>query len=110
MKILLDECVPERLSRLLSPHEVSTAQQAGWSGIKNGELLRRAAAAFDAFVTVDRNLAFQQNQRNLPIPVIVINSRSNNLKDIEPHAPVLLQTLSSTLERRVYHIGGLRHA
>ena len=110
MKVLLDECVPARLSRLLSQHEVSTAQKAGWSGIKNGELLRRAAADFDAFITVDRNLAFQQNQSNLPIPVIVINSRSNNLKDIEPHAPALLQTLSSPLERRVYHIGSLRLA
>ena len=57
MKILLDECVPARLSRLLSQHEVITAQKAGWAGIKNGELLRRAAADFDAFVTVDRNLA-----------------------------------------------------
>lgn len=108
MKILLDECVPARLSRLLSEHEVITVQKAGWGGIKNGELLRRAAADFDAFVTVDRNLAFQQNQSNLPMPVIVINSRSNKLRDIEPHVAVLLQTLNSALERRVYHIGSLR--
>ena len=72
--------------------------------------MRLAAAEFDAFLTVDRNLAFQQNQSNLPIPVIVINSRSNKLKDIEPHVPALLQTLESVLERRVYHIGSLRLA
>ena len=42
------------------------------------------------------------------MPVIVINSRSNKLKDIEPHVSVLLQTLNSALERRVYHIGSLR--
>jgi predicted nuclease of predicted toxin-antitoxin system len=110
VKILLDECVPARLSRLLLPHEVLTTQKVGWAGIRNGELLRRAAADFDVFVTVDRNLAFQQDQGNLPMPVIVINSRSNKLRDIEPHAAVLLQTLNSALERRVYHIGSLRLA
>ena len=110
MKILLDECVPTRLRRSLPQHDVVTAQEAGFAGVKNGELLRLAAADFDAFVTVDRNLAFQQNPDNLPIAVIVINSRSNKLKDIEPHVPVLLQTLDSVLERRVYHIGSLRLA
>jgi predicted nuclease of predicted toxin-antitoxin system len=110
VNILLDECVPARLSRSLPQHDVVTAHEAGFAGVKNGELLRLAAADFDAFVTVDRNLAFQQNPDILPIAVIVINSRSNKLKDIEPHVTVLLQTLDSALERRVYHIGSLRLA
>jgi hypothetical protein len=33
----------------------------GWAGIKNGELLRRAHGMCDVFVTLDRNLEFQQN-------------------------------------------------
>lgn len=66
MKILLDECVPARLSRSLAQHNVVTAQKAGFGGVRNGELLRLAAAEFDAFVTVDRNLAFRQNQSIFP--------------------------------------------
>ena len=108
MKILLDECVPKRLGRLLSEHDVVTTPQAGWAGITNGELLQRASKDFDVFVTVDRNLAFQQNPSNLPLPVIVIHARSNKLKDLLHHVPALQQTLSSMLARQVYHIGGLR--
>ncbi len=108
MKVLLDECVPKRLGRLLSEHDVVTTPQAGWAGITNGELLKRAAKDFDVFVTVDRNLAFQQNPSNLPLPVIVIHSRSNKLKDLLHQVPALKQTLSSMLARQVYHIGALR--
>ena len=71
MRVLLDECVDWRLSRALTGHEVKSARQMGWSAIKNGELLELASERFDAFVTVDRNLAFQQNARSLSIPVIV---------------------------------------
>ena len=61
MKVFVDECVDWRLSRDIVGHEVKTARQMGWSTIKNGELLALAAKAFDVFVTVDRNLSFQQN-------------------------------------------------
>ena len=108
MKILPDECVPKRLGRLLPEHDVMTTPQAGWAGITNGELLQRAANAFDVFVTVDRNLAFQQNPSHLPLPVIVIHARSNKLRDIVHNVPALQQTLSSGLTRQVYHIGVLR--
>ena len=61
MKVLVDECVDWRLSREIVGHEVKTARQMSWSTIKNGELLALAAKEFDVFVTVDRNLSFQQN-------------------------------------------------
>ena len=61
MKILLDECIDRRLAKDIQGHEVLTVPQAGWAGIKNGELLRLAQAQFDVFVTVDQNLSFQQN-------------------------------------------------
>lgn len=41
--------------------------QEGWSGIKNGKLLALAAARFDAFITVDKNLPYQQNSSRLPL-------------------------------------------
>ena len=108
MRVLLDECVPKRLKNFLSEHEVVTTPQAGWAGITNGELLRRAAEGFDVFVTADRNLAFQQNLSSLALPVIVIHARSNKLRDMQPHVSALQQTLNSPLLRRIYHIGELR--
>ena len=62
MRVLLDECVPERLRRALPGLDVSTVADEGWLGRRNGDLLRAmAAAGFTHFVTVDRNLMFQQN-------------------------------------------------
>jgi hypothetical protein len=61
MRLLLDESVPKRLRRSLADHSVRTVVEAGWSGVKNGKLLALAAAEFDAFITVDKNLPFQQN-------------------------------------------------
>jgi PIN like domain len=55
VRVLLDEQLPRHLTRELRGHEVSTVQQKGWAGLKNGELLRRAAdAGFEVFLTADR--------------------------------------------------------
>jgi hypothetical protein len=67
----------------------------GWSGIKNGELLDRAAAGFDVFVTVDRNLSFQQNVRKARIAVIVLRAKTNRLANLLPLVPKLLRALDS---------------
>ena len=61
MKVLLDECVPRKLKRELTEHEVLTVTEYGWSGIKNGKLLTLAEAEFDVFLTIDQNLKYQQN-------------------------------------------------
>lgn len=61
MKILLDECIDRKLARELVDYEIKTVPQMGWAGIKNGQLLALAEAEFDIFITVDRNLSFQQN-------------------------------------------------
>ena len=93
MRILLDECIDQRFAKELEGHEVITVPQAGWAGIKNGELLSRAQSQFDAFVTVDRNLAFQQNIPQFTIAVIVLESTTNRLKDLRPLLPKLQQLL-----------------
>ena len=56
MRLLLDENFPADFAKLLGDHEVTTVHSLGWSGIKNGELLRRAHTVCDVFVTLDRNL------------------------------------------------------
>ena len=67
----------------------------GWTAIKNGELLARASGQFDAFVTVDRNLSFQQNLVSYPIAIIVLRAKTNRLADLRPLAPKLVAAIQS---------------
>ena len=67
----------------------------GWVSIKNGELLALAAREFDVFVTVDRNLAFQQNLPAAAIAVIILRARSNRLVDLRVLVPELMTAITS---------------
>jgi Domain of unknown function (DUF5615) len=79
LKVLLDECVDVRLAAKLATVDVRTVADRGWLGISNGQLLALAAAEFDVFVTVDRNLAFQQHLPKFNIAVILLRSNTNRL-------------------------------
>jgi len=94
VKVLLDECIDRRLSRELPGHLVRTVPQMGWATIKNGKLLRLAEPEFDVFVTVDRNLSFQQPLPKFAIAVVVLRAKSNRLADLKPLAPKLLAALA----------------
>ena len=94
MRLLLDESLPWRLRRLLTGHTVTSVQRQGWSGISNGALLRVAAPEFDAFLTADQNLQYQQNISALPLAVYILAARSTALGDLEPLVPELLRRLS----------------
>lgn len=93
MNILLDECVPARLGRSLAEHTVTTVQRRGWAGIKNGALLALAEKEFEAFVTVDRQIAVEQDLGKFKISVILLRARTNRLEDIRPLAVELLEKL-----------------
>ena len=93
MRLLLDECVPARMRQALPSHRVSTVGQEGWSGIKNGNLLALAAAGFDALITVDKNLPYQQNLSKLPLAVLVLDAASNELPSLLPLVPALEEAL-----------------
>ena len=105
MRVFVDECVDWRLSRDIEGHEVKTARQMGWSTIKNGELLALAARQFDVFVTVDRNLSFQQNLPAFAIAVIVLRAPSNRLADLKPLLPELLACISRAKKGAVEYVG-----
>ncbi len=98
MRLLLDECVPVRLRRALPSHQVPAVVFEGWSGIKNGQLLALAAAKFDAFITVDKNLPYQQNAETLPISVFVLDAASNELSNLVALVPVLEEKLHTQTE------------
>jgi hypothetical protein len=93
--MFLDECVDWRLARDIVGHEINTARQLGWRAIKNGELLARASKEFDVFVTVDRNLSFQQNGSTLSIAVIVLRARTNRLANLRPLVAQLLAAIAA---------------
>jgi hypothetical protein len=61
MKILLDECTPRLLKRLLPGVEIATVQELGWTGVTNGALLRQAEDQFDVFLTTESQES-DQNQ------------------------------------------------
>jgi hypothetical protein len=95
VKVLLDECVDWRLARDIVGHDVKTARQMGWSTIENGALLAVASQHFDVFVTVDRNLSFQQNLEKFSIAVVVLQAKTNRLADLKPLIPSLLAAIES---------------
>jgi hypothetical protein len=108
--VLLDECVDRRLAADIEGHDVTTAPEAGWAGLTNGELLRRAQQQFDAFVTVDRSLPFQQDLARFAIAVIVLRSPSNRLADLRGLIPQLLATLTVAKRGEATWVGAEQQA
>ena len=95
MRLLLDENLPHQMRLELPGHDVFTAAYMGWAGVENGELLRLAAAdGFDALVTNDRGLEYQQNLDELPLAVLVVLATANTIEAIRPAYPELLALLS----------------
>jgi hypothetical protein len=95
MRVLIDECLPRALKRLLIEHECRTVQEMGWSGKKNGLLLSLAAPEFHVFLTVDQGIEYQQNLAKLDIAVLAMIARSNQIEDLAPIVPAALTALNS---------------
>jgi hypothetical protein len=106
MRLLLDECVPKRLSRELPGHEVRTVHEAGWAGISNGALLRAASDAFDVMLTVDQGVKHQQNLAGLRISVVIMVAASNDIDDLRPLIPAVLKALSTMQAGEIRRVGG----
>lgn len=95
MNLLLDECVTNDLKADLVGHDVSTIEDAGFKGLKNGELLRVASVTFEVLVTVDQNLRFQQNMRNFDIAILVLKARRSTYPFLKPLIPAALEELTN---------------
>ena len=102
MKILLDENLPHRLRPLLIGHEVFTVAFMKWNGVENGKLLTLAAAdGFDAVLTKDTGMPYEQNAQELPCSIVVLEAPTNELDDIRPLVPAILERLR-TLSPRTF--------
>lgn len=85
MKILLDENLPVDLRHEIHGHDCETVTFRGWTGISNGKLLDLAlAAGFEALLTNDNNLHYQQDTSNLAVAVVMLGAPTNKLEDIRP--------------------------
>jgi len=107
MLLLLDECVPRPLKRDLVGHDVRHVVDMGWSSKRNGELLRLMVAEhFDALLTVDHNLEFQQNLRASGIGVVVVLAKTNRVKALRPLVPQILAALDLETAGELIRVGG----
>lgn len=96
MRILLDECVPHPLKRQLSQYDVQTVTEMGWSGTKNGELLKRMQQErFAILLTTDQNLRYQQNLDQAGVAIVVMVAPSNRLLDLVPLIPQVAAALQT---------------
>lgn len=83
MRLLLDENLPKRLKNNFPQHDTFTVRDKDWQGIKNGELLKlMIQEGFDALLTFDKNLQFQQNFSKYSIAVFVLSARINSYEEL----------------------------
>ena len=86
-------------------HAVHTVSGRGWSGIKNGELLRRMNGQYDALVTMDRSIEFQQRIATLRFGIVPVRARSNRMQDLMPLVPSIRSALDTLKPGRICRVG-----
>lgn len=86
-------------------HDARTVPEMGWASMRNGELLALAESQFDVFLTVDRNLSFQQNIGTFKIAVVVMVAKSNKRSDLQPLMKHVLAVLAAATPGQVTKVG-----
>jgi hypothetical protein len=96
MKVLLDECVDQKLRLMFAEHDCQTAAYAKLAGLKNGALLAAAeVAAFEILITTDQEIPYQQNRNGMRISIIILCAPTNRLADLKRLMPAVLLSLKS---------------
>lgn len=97
MRVLIDECIPRKFKFELATegHTCTTVQEAGFTGKRNGELLKLADGKFDVLVTVDKNVRYQQSLAGKRISILIIRAKSNRLADLRLRRADCLTALQS---------------
>src|SRR5258705_2848957 len=99
MKLLLDENLPKRLKQDFPEHDIYTVRDKGWNGKKNGELLELMRSEdFDALLTFDKNLQYQQNFQKFSLPVLVLNAPDNSYETLSHLVPNIQLVLNKQLK------------
>jgi hypothetical protein len=106
VRVLLDEQLPLDLAAMLEGHAAATVVGCGWAGVKNGDLLRRMRGEYDALLTMDQGIEFQQNIAALPFGVLLVLAPSNRMVHLQPLVPAILEALPGLRPGQLRRIGG----
>src|SRR5438477_1944857 len=94
MRILIDECLDWRLGRAFSGHDCNFRAT---HGVERGPEWRvtgfGGADNFNAFLTADRNLSFQQNISQHRVAVMILEAGGLQLRKTLPLIPKVLALL-----------------
>lgn len=105
MKIIIDECLPKRVTGFFKGHEVWTVPQIGLGGYSDTDLLQELdKRAIDIFVTMDGNIEYQQQFQNRVFATLIIRSVSNRFSDLLHLQDELLKVLENTSSGQIFHI------
>ena len=105
MRVLLDECIDSRIASHFGNLAVATVVGQGWSGISNCKLLAHAQQHFDVFVTVDRNLSFQQHLPKFDVTVMLVLATSSRVGELVAFVPKIIEQLGTAPKGAVTEIG-----
>jgi len=104
--VLLDEMLPRLLARELPGHRVTTVAAQGWTGILNGELLRKMeSAGVEVFVTADRKMEYQQRLAGRTFGAVVVAAGGTRLEDLALVADELREAIATVGPGEVLHVG-----
>lgn len=107
--MLLDEQLDHRLRLDFGPaFAVTTVAFHGWQGTKNGRLLQLAEQEFDAFITMDKGIEFQQNRRIGRLILVILFARTNRYTDVKPLIPTVETALSHAKPGQLIHVPSVR--
>jgi hypothetical protein len=102
MRILLDERVPWPMHRQLPGHTCTSEQAQGWGGIRNGDLLTRAEAEFDLFITSDQNIPYQQNLAGRNVAILEVST--NDLRRIQAASALIAAAVAKIQPGEFKHL------
>lgn len=106
MKILIDECVDQKLRLLFTGHDCQTAAYAKLAGLKNGVLLTAAeSTGFELMITTDQEIPYQQNLGRRKISILILCAPTNRLTDLKLLIPAALRALETVMPGQVVRIG-----
>lgn len=94
MRILFDQGTPVPLRRSLTGHQVATTFERGWQSLQNGDLLAAAeSAGYEAFITTDRNLQYQQNLAGRQLSILVLPT--TDWRRIQRHVDIVTKGIEA---------------
>ena len=105
MTVIIDECLPKRMTQLFHNEKVWTVPQIGLAGYSDSELLDELEKRnIDIFVTIDGNIEYQQKFASRSFGCMVIRSVSNRFEDLRRYEEILNQQLKKIKPGQIIHI------